>query len=186
MEIYLIRHTAPSIPEGLIYGRSEVPLQQTFEAEAALIKQQLPVQLDSVYSSPSERCTRLAALIAPDYLREKALQELDFGKWEGKKWADIDRGRSEWWMQDFVHRSPPGGETMFEMNLRVMHFLEELMNTQASQVALVTHAGVIRIIRSRLQQIELRDAFHIPVRMGEVFKFSYEAQDDRNDLFLRY
>ena len=83
MEIYLIRHTTPLIAKGLIYGRMNVPLAESFTQEKDLILQQIPADLDKVYSSPSLRCQLLAAEISENYTQNEALYELNFGDWEG-------------------------------------------------------------------------------------------------------
>ena len=34
MEVYLVRHTTPEVPKGMIYGQLDVSLNQNFEEEA--------------------------------------------------------------------------------------------------------------------------------------------------------
>lgn len=172
MEVYLIRHTSPLLSKGLIYGRMEVPLMDTFPAESQQIIQQLPIDLEKIYSSPSVRCTQLAAEIAPVYVTDPALYELNFGDWEGKTWDTINRQQSDIWMNDFVNLAPPNGETMLQMEARILAFWCNLLNQPYKQVAIITHAGVIRILLALQQSIPLQDAFTIPVGMGEVFQLS--------------
>ena len=76
MEIYLIRHTTPNVINGLIYGRTDVTLADTFEQEKELIIKQLPQKLDAVFSSPSSRCTRLANAISKKPLYDYAFVAL--------------------------------------------------------------------------------------------------------------
>lgn len=172
MEIYLIRHTAPLITKGMIYGRTNVPLAESFEDEKQRVLSQLPALLDAVYSSPSIRCTQLAAALSTNYLVDEALYELNFGDWEGETWDTIDRAASETWMNDFVNLAPPNGETMLEMETRVLKFWDNLLQSRLAHVALVTHAGVIRILLAKQQSIALKDSFSIQVGMAEVFKLS--------------
>ena len=35
MVVYLIRHTSVDVPQGVCYGQTDVPLNPTFEEEAA-------------------------------------------------------------------------------------------------------------------------------------------------------
>jgi len=172
MEIYLIRHTAPLITKGMIYGRTNVPLAESFEDEKQRVLSQLPALLDAVYSSPSIRCTQLAAALSTNYLVDEALYELNFGDWEGETWDTIDRAASETWMNDFVNLAPPNGETMLEMETRVLKFWDNLLQSRLAHVALVTHAGVIRILLAKQQSIALKDSFSIQVGMAEVFRLS--------------
>jgi alpha-ribazole phosphatase len=202
MEIYLIRHTTPLIEKGQIYGRTDVVLAESFSAEKDKIIEQLPPDVDAIYSSPSSRCTRLSAAIAsglklnakstalkdtlsdhcqekmfipgnhPAYFTDEALYELNFGNWEGKTWESIDRQASEAWMADFVHLSPPNGETMLQMEERILLFWDKLLSKPYKTVCVVTHGGVIRIILARQRSVQLKDAFSIKVEMAEVIKLS--------------
>jgi len=172
MEIYLIRHTAPLITKGMIYGRTNVPLAESFEYEKERILSQLPDFLDAVYSSPSVRCTQLAAALSNNYQEDEALYELNFGDWEGETWDTVDRAASETWMKDFVNLAPPNGETMLEMETRVLKFWDGLLQRPSAHVALVTHGGVIRILLAKQQSVALKDSFSIQVGMAEVFRLS--------------
>ncbi len=58
MVIYLMRHTAVDVPQGVCYGQTDVPLKPTFEMEAtqtaAIYKAYL---LISLYQSVNPLCT---------------------------------------------------------------------------------------------------------------------------------
>ena len=170
MDVYLIRHTTPLIEKGFIYGRTDVSLTADFPEEKALVLKQLPATVDRVYSSPSDRCLQLAKAIATDCKVERDLYELDFGEWEGKTWDTVDRAISEVWMNDFVNLSPPNGESMLQMQSRVMKFWDSMAEQSHRSVAIVTHGGVIRIILAHHWLIALKDVFDIKVSFGEVFK----------------
>lgn len=170
MEVYLIRHTTPLIAKGLIYGRMNVPLAASFTEEKDLVLQQIPANLDKVYSSPSFRCQLLAAEISKVYVQSEALYELNFGDWEGDTWDTIDRVECGVWMEDFVNQAPPNGETMVEMERRVLLFLKEVLLQPFQKVGFVTHGGVIRIILAHYRNIALKDSFSLKIGMGEVFR----------------
>lgn len=180
MEIYLIRHTTPSLSPGLIYGRFEVPLTGTFSHELEAIKNQLPENFDSVYSSPSTRCTLLAQQITLDFITDERLTELDFGDWEGETWDTVNEVDLQLWMDDFVNVIVPGGESMLQMNTRVLSFWDELLSSSAQNIAIVTHGGVIRLILAHLRNMALADAFEIKIGYGEVAKLSIPANSDIN------
>ncbi len=168
MEIYLIRHTTPAISPGLIYGRTDVPLTDSFTAELAEIRPHLPAMFDAVYSSPSRRCVQLAEQLGPVIRTDERLYELDFGDWEGQTWDTIDRQASELWMQDFVNTAPPGGETLLQMQARVLAFWNELIRHAYERVAVVTHGGVIRILLAIERKLPLASLFEIKIAYGEV------------------
>ena len=168
MDITLIRHTTPAVSPGLIYGRTDVPLADSFAMELAAVREKLPVTFDVVYSSPSRRCMHLAEQLAPSVGIDERLRELNFGEWEGQTWDTIDRQASELWMQDFVNNAPPGGESMRQMNERVMDFWSELIRQPYQHVGVVTHGGVIRLLVAADRQIPLVSAFTIDVTYGDV------------------
>jgi alpha-ribazole phosphatase len=169
MEIYLIRHTTPAVPKGMIYGRTDVPLADTFSQEKEPILNLLPPELDAVYTSPSTRCTLLATHISTDFKADERLYEVNFGLWEGKTWDSIDQKVLEPWMQDYLHVCPPQGESMMQMNKRVLHFWQEVRQQPDQRVAIVTHGGVIRLILASVKNIPLVSCFDIPVSYGSIF-----------------
>jgi alpha-ribazole phosphatase len=181
MEVYLIRHTTPLVSRGQIYGQSDVLLADSFPEEKDQVLKQLPPFLDAVYSSPSSRCTRLAEVISVAYKSDAALYELNFGDWEGQTWDTVDRAEFDAWMNDFIHLSPPNGETMLQMEHRIFRFWESLLMQPFKNVALVTHAGVIRIILARYRSVLLKDAFSIRVEMAEVFRLSVSSLSPGSD-----
>ena len=175
MEVYLIRHTTPVLTEGLIYGHLDVLLADSFTAEKKLVINQLPKDLDMVYSSPSLRCTQLATVISQLYQKDAALRELNFGDWEGKTWGTIDRQECDIWMNDFVNLSPPNGESMQQMEYRIMQFWNDLLQQPYQKVAIITHGGVIRILLAKYRGISLKDSFSIQIAMAEVIKVSVSS-----------
>lgn len=119
---------------------------------------------DSVNGYGADRCN------AGGYQVEEDLCEMNFGIWEGETWDTIDRAESEHWMEDFVHLSPPGGESMLLMQQRVMQCWNRITQAPHNQVAVVTHGGVIRIILAHYGNIELKSSFSFKVELGSVFK----------------
>ena len=168
MEVYLIRHTTPDVPPGLIYGHLDVDLTDSFLQELAIVKQKLPPTFDAVYSSPSLRCTQLARQLTPEFIVDDRLRELNFGNWEGKTWDTIDQNEAKDWMDDFVNAPTPGGESMVQMNARVTHFWQELLKITHQNVAVVTHGGVIRLLLAADRKLPLASAFEIKVDYGDV------------------
>jgi alpha-ribazole phosphatase len=177
MEVYLIRHTTPAIPRGTIYGRTDVPLADTFRQEKASILKMLPVAWDAVYTSPSSRCTLLAAHISADFKTDERLYEVNFGLWEGKNWNTIDQKVLEPWMQDYLHVCPPQGESMMQMNKRVLHFWQDVRQQPAQRIAIVTHGGVIRLILAAVNNLPLTSVFDIEVSYGGIFHLKIPDQN---------
>jgi len=170
MEVYLIRHTTPIFEPGLIYGRKELSLHPDFPTELKAVQTQLDGDFDMLYSSPALRCTELARALSPTFSTDFRLQELDFGAWEGKTWDTVDQQALQAWMDDYVNVCTPGGESMMQMYARVQDFWTELGKSGYRKVGIVTHAGVIRLIRSMVDQIPLNRVFDIKIAYGEVVR----------------
>ncbi|PSL27254.1 histidine phosphatase family protein [Dyadobacter jiangsuensis] len=170
MEVYLIRHTTPVFEPGLIYGRKELLLHNDFPSELEAVRSQLDRDFDITYSSPAFRCTELARALSPAFVTDNRLQELDFGDWEGKTWDTVDQQALQAWMDDYVNVCTPGGESMIQMRARVSEFWAELGASGYKKAAIVTHAGVIRLILSIVNEIALTDIFDIKVAYGEVIR----------------
>ncbi|OJV12363.1 MAG: alpha-ribazole phosphatase [Dyadobacter sp. 50-39] len=170
MEVYLIRHTTPVFAPGLIYGRTELLLHADFPSELDAVRTRLGTGFDIVYSSPAFRCTELARAISPAFSTDFRLQELDFGEWEGKTWDTVDQEALQLWMDDYVNVRTPGGESMMQMYARVREFWMELGQSGGGKAVVVTHAGVIRLILSIVDQIPLNRVFDIKIAYGEVIR----------------
>ncbi|RYZ48726.1 MAG: hypothetical protein EOP07_25445, partial [Proteobacteria bacterium] len=76
--LILIRHTRPDIPEGLCYGRTDVPYILS-EFEDWVRHEPWPEKIHA-YSSPLRRCLDLANKAMPTAVCvDERLIELDFG-----------------------------------------------------------------------------------------------------------
>lgn len=173
MEVYLVRHTKPDVAKGLIYGHLDVPLARDFEEEAIKVMTQLPAQINVLYTSPLQRCRLLSEKIqAVDKFTDHRLKEVNFGAWEGQYWDDIPKSELDPWMEDYVNQSPPNGESLMTMQGRVLTFWKEMLQIHKNQkVVLITHGGVIRILRGHLEEVTLDKIFDFKVDYGTVFKY---------------
>ncbi|RZK31314.1 MAG: alpha-ribazole phosphatase [Hymenobacter sp.] len=174
MEIYLIRHTAVQAP-GICYGYSDVPLADTFAAEAAQLRTKLPPPPYRVFSSPAQRCLTLAEAIATDITPDKRLREMNFGDWENRLWTELPRAETEPWMADYVTLAPPNGETFGAVQQRAAAFLTELTATVGPEPTLVfTHGGTIRALVCYCLEMPLRNAFRLQIEYASVTRIRLE------------
>lgn len=173
MEIYLIRHTAPDIEKGICYGQSDIPLKETFPLEAKTILKSIPKHFDKVYSSPLQRCTKLANHIDQNITTDTRLMELDFGSWELKKWDEIPNNEIQPWYDDWVNKPTNKGESYRELQNRALSFLEEIPN-HYKRIAIVSHSGVIRSLWAHFNNEALKDSFNtLTIEYGAVLKIIY-------------
>ncbi|MEP7319321.1 MAG: alpha-ribazole phosphatase family protein [Panacibacter sp.] len=161
MEIYLIRHTTPAVEKGICYGQSDLDVTATFLDEATKIKAVLPKEVTAIYSSPLQRCTKLAVELFPSqhiHLHPH-LKELNCGIWELQKWDDIPAPELKSWMDDFVNVQVPDGESYTELYDRVVNCFNSIIK-EHSYAAIVCHAGVVRSILSFITGIPLKESFN--------------------------
>lgn len=151
--VILMRHAPVIGAQGLCYGRLDLPA-----AEPPMLPRGMEGR--PVWSSPAARCRALADRIAPGSVRlDPRLQELDFGRWEGRPWNRIERAESDPWAADPWRVAPPDGETFAALYARVAAALAEA----PEGCLLVTHAGPIRAARMILAGQSFEAAFAAPV-----------------------
>ena len=95
MKLTLVRHTSLQIAEGICYGQSDIDVSINFASELSQLKQKLiHEQIDAVYASPLQRCSKLAYALGFDGItHDERLKELHFGDWEMQSWNDIPQLR---------------------------------------------------------------------------------------------
>lgn len=155
VDLYLIRHGLTDAVGRSIAGRSPgVHLNEAGTRQAECLAEALgSVSISAVYSSPLERARETAKPLAERYglhvQTAAELNEIDFGEWTG---CELDVLQEDpHWMQFNSLRSctrPPGGETMLEVQARVVTFLISLANTNPNpadrSLILISHGDVIK------------------------------------------
>lgn len=110
-----------------------------------------PVALEAVYASPLERTVETAEPIAKSHglamqLRD-SLGETRYGQLDGKTVQDVKE--TDLWekFRAFPSRTRfPGAETLYEVQVRVVGELEEILQDHPSgSIAVVTHADPVRV-----------------------------------------
>lgn len=172
MEFVLIRHTRCDVAPGTCYGRLDVALAGSAAADIERTLSQVP-RVDSVVCSPAQRCHLLALEIARrdgcDVRVLSALQELDFGAWEGRHGNDIPRSESDAWAADPWHRAPPQGETENELWLRTATAAADLIRSAGTaRIGVVSHGGPLRILRCLLTRRPVDERWSLSMECGEV------------------
>ncbi len=171
-DLFLIRHTKVNNPKNLCYGHSEIDLCDSFEEEKdALIKKIGFDFFNIVYTSPLKRALNLAEGLKCNHLIiDDSLKELNFGTWEQTAWNAIPEEELNPWMADFVNIKAGYGEAYTELFKRATNFWETIKAQPSHQIAIITHAGVIRSILSYLLSIPLNKSFDLQIDYGSVTK----------------
>ena len=169
--IFLIRHTTPAVAKGICYGQTDLDITESFAEEAEAIRRHLPSGIMAVYSSPLQRCSRLARHLFPDHTPAllPQLMEVHCGEWEMRSWDELPKEEVDPWMADFVQVRIPGGESYLDLHQRVTQCWDTIRSTMAvnaggagaGDVAIVAHGGVIRSILSGISDTQLIDSFKV-------------------------
>lgn len=169
----LYRHPTPDAPAGLCYGRLDIGLAPQAEAEIAAARAAAP-RFARVLASPRRRARALAKALArgAEILFDERLAELDFGRWEGRRWDEIDRAESDPWAGDVWRIAPPGGESFAVLHARVAAALAEA----GPEDAVVTHAGPIRAALMIREGRSLDEVFAAPIPFASAIHLAPEAQ----------
>jgi len=150
--ILLVRHAAHSQLGRVLSGRvGEVPLSEAGCAQAQRLARRLGGErIDALHTSPVRRAGETAQALgaalglAPQVA--EALDEIDFGAWSGRSFADLE-GDPDWqaWNAQRGTALPPGGESMAMVEARVLAHIRAVARRMAGAVvAMVSHADVIR------------------------------------------
>lgn len=151
MILWTIRHSKPYNPNDVCYGRLDFDVSPSFPEEsdkaikAFLATGAKPTRL---YSSPLLRCLRLAEKVSEatklDIEKVDAIQEINFGKWEGQKLTAVPREEMAAWKRDLRGFRFPDGENFYDVDKRSGDFLDTLADD--GEFLWVSHAGVIAAI----------------------------------------
>jgi alpha-ribazole phosphatase len=176
VQLYLIRHPTPRVDAGICYGRTDLALAEHVAAAATQIAAQLPPGI-GIFSSPLQRCRLLAEALHPAPLIDPRLQEMDFGEWEMTPWNRIQREALDGWAADPLGYRPPRGESVAELQERVQHFVEETRGAGVERAALVTHAGVMKVIVGRVQGLPAKKWMRLAFEYGSVVRVDLAQPD---------
>ncbi len=171
--ILLIRHAEYFKPApGAYYGQTDLPLTEAGEVQAHRLSELIPrlgLKICRVYSSDLERARHTAELALPEIAVESiaGLRETSFGEWEGLRYADVCN------LPEFkayaAGGAPPGGEDTSAVERRVMAALDGIMrDCDDCDVAIVAHAGPIRLMIARLLGLTAADNWRFKVDMASL------------------
>lgn len=179
-ELYLLRHGAPlRTGSGLLrcLSRTDVPLSPQGRVQAALQGMWLEGQVQQTWCSPLSRCRETAQVAFGPAQEDSMLRELDMGEWEGltfpeirARWPELYRARGT----DPVHAVPPGGENPEEALRRTEKAILRIWGETGGNAAVVTHAGVLRLLLCKAEGKPLRAQFSLSQPYGCVNRLTVQ------------
>ena len=149
---FLVRHAAHGLVDRILCGRMPgISLGAEGRAQAERVARRLAREpIEAIHTSPLERARETAEPIAsrlairPEVC--EALNEIDVGDWAGREFATLhDDPRWAFWNNARGQARAPGGETMQEVQARIVGHMKKVRATYADKaVVLVSHADVIK------------------------------------------
>ncbi len=177
---FLMRHATHALLGRVLVGRTPgVGLDDSGRSQAAGLARRLAdEEVTQLQSSPRDRARETAEPIARrlglSVEIEPAIDEIDFGAWGGCSFAALETepGWEVWNTQRSAAR-PPGGETMLELQRRVVGHLEETARRlPQARIALVSHAETIRAVILHCLGMALDDFARIEIAPASITTIS--------------
>ncbi len=181
--LLLIRHASNDyIKEGRLAGWTPgVHLNAQGQREAdALARRLNHISISAIYSSPLERALDTAKAVAACqklevHIREE-LGESRIGEWTGKKVKELD-GTDEWKKMQAqpVGFHPPGGESIDEVQARLVATLDAIVAAHPKQVvAVFSHADPLKAAVAHYLGMDLNHFNRIAIGPASVTVFFFD------------
>src|SRR5512139_3805892 len=158
--LFLIRHGATVLTaEDRFAGSTDVELSDLGRHQVqCLAKRLADDHIAAVYTSPLRRTAATAEIIAAPHglapILRDGLREIDNGRWEGLRRADVEAQFADEyaaWEEDPYIFAPAGGESGISVLARALPVIREIvLQHDGENVALVSHKATIRLIISSL------------------------------------
>ena len=165
--LLFIRHGETDLA-GRFCGSSDPPINEDgFRQIEQLIERLRTEPIDAVYASDLSRSLTTADAIGKAFalspIKLPELREIDFGKWEGLSWQQIesrDQAYARRWSEAYPDLPAPGGEPFDAFQSRVLGEVKHLLAmTSERSAAVVTHAGVMRVVLRSLCGFDEQEAW---------------------------
>jgi broad specificity phosphatase PhoE len=127
--------------------------------------------ITQILCSPMLRCRQtLEQLdITTDCRFNELLKEIDFGRWEGKTFAEIlqsDQKLVDSWVTDPANFTFPDGESHSAFRNRIVSIKSQLEKIVEDNILVITHGGIIRNLLCLLLDIDFDKYLVFDVQPG--------------------
>ncbi|MCB1876318.1 MAG: alpha-ribazole phosphatase family protein [Chromatiales bacterium] len=187
--IDLIRHGQP-VGGRRYRGQIDDPLSDLgWQQMRAAVGDHCP--WNRIISSPLSRCRAFAGELAERHSLplqlEDRIKEVGFGGWEGQTGAQLesaDPGVLTRFYHDPIGHRPEGAEPLEDFFGRVNQALDEVLEAHRGEhVLLVTHAGVIRAVLTRVMQAPLSAMYRLHVETASITRIRMDGKRPLTLLF---
>ncbi len=188
MHIYLLRHGVTTHP-GTYSGCSDVSLSDEGRDQIRSLRSFFSkLVFDQCYCSPLSRCRETYELLDIDLpcTIDDELREIDFGRWEGLSFDQIEErfpDQLEQWVEQQDNFQFPGGDLITAFNARICGWFDKLLTKEHEHVFIVSHGGVLRIGLCHMLGFDPARAFAFHIKEGRVCSLTMKDGYGRLDQF---
>jgi len=176
MNIDLLRHGMPE--NGRMYRGNSIndPLSPLGWSQMKDSTRNL--SWDFIATSPMSRCYDFASYLSKktntDLKIFENLKEIGLGEWEGKTYDEIGLKNINEFKNNPLEKKIRYAENLFDFRDRVITTLNEIIseNIKYRKILIVSHAGVIRIIKSYYSKLPINEIFKLQVSNGELVRIN--------------
>jgi broad specificity phosphatase PhoE len=154
-------------------GRTDLPLTERGERQARALADRLrEPAFSKVLTSPSQRAMRTAELAGFGNMAEidSDLAEWDYGKYEGRRTAEILAERPDW---QLFRDGCPGGESADQVGTRADRVIERVRGAHGN-VLLFSSAHILRVLAARWLGLEAAAGRFFLLGTASISKLGYE------------
>ena len=180
--VFLVRHGITAWhASGRVLGQRDIPLSAEGLAQADAVAELLAeVPLAELIASPLSRATQTAEAIGRhaslDVARDPRLIDFRLGKWTGMTYEEVSASPEyQRFLADPLSERIPDGESLAEIRARAVSAVEQALEDSPSgdAVALVTHAGIIRVVLAHYLGSHPANYHRIRVSPGSISVLSF-------------
>jgi len=184
--IIFLRHgQAKNNIKRVLSGRSPgVPLTEQGINQAQTIAKFLkPMKISKIFSSPIERATKTAEIVAKknsiEYSIDDRLIELDMGKFTGLPYDEIFEKHGNVFLKFYegqIEIAHNGVETFAEVKKRVLSIVDHILKDHHDEnVVLVTHMDPIKSMLSTVMDLKPQSLFELIIANASLTIFREEG-----------
>jgi broad specificity phosphatase PhoE len=183
--VWLVRHGAADWPAGTTLGWSDPPLSSAGERQAAEVAELLGGRrVAVVHTSDLRRARQTAERVAARHglpvVVSEDLRELDFGRWEGRRLADLwkeEPAQAAAWGRDIRDSPSSFGESVADLERRVGRFAAALVPGPAAEIVVVAHRGSLVVLHAALTAGDVASSWAQPFELGAALLIPWPAKE---------
>ena len=180
--LFVIRHALAADPDDHRLPGLDGALLPEGKAQARAVAHRMRDFAPSVvYSSDARRARETGEIIAAacqiPLEVNAALGEIDFGIWAGRTYADVVAAdpAARAWFTDPSTGAPPGGESLAAAAERVMRVMRALAHGDGERVAIVGHAGSLRLALAQALEMPLSSYWRLRLDCASLSVLTWAA-----------